>query len=129
MRAHKQETVTARKTVQTVAIGVGVGILVTAVLLLIAALWMTWVDTPASAVSPLGIVALGLGCGVAGFIAARRSHKNGWLIGAACGVLMFLVTWIAGMLSLGSVQSGFAVFKLAVTVLCGAIGGVLGIGR
>ena len=129
MRAHKEDVFSARRWVQTITIGIGCGVLIAAIVLLVAAVLMTWVDLPQSAVSPISVAALGLGSLAAGFIAARRTGKNGLLLGAACGLGIFLVTLIAGLLSLGSVQIGFALFKLAVSVLCGAIGGVLGVGR
>lgn len=129
MRARREEVFSARRWIQTVAIGLGVGVLISAVALLLAAILMTWVDLPQAAVSPISVAALGLGSLVAGLVAARRFGKNGLLIGAVCGLGLFLITWIAGLLSFGSVQLGFALFKLAVSVLCGAIGGVLGVGR
>ncbi len=128
MRARKDDAHSVRRWIQTIAIGVGIGILVSALLLLIAAVLMTVIDWPDSAVSPVSVAALGIGALSAGWIAARRTGKNGLVLGSVSGLVILLITLIAGLLSFGTVQSGFALFKLAVSVLCGAIGGVLGVG-
>lgn len=129
MRTRREEEHSARRMVQTATVGIGIGVLMAVVWLLLAAVLMTWVDLPPAAISPISIAALGLGALAAGYVAARRIGKNGLLLGAVCGLGLFLITLIAGLASFGSVQTGFALFKLAVSVLCGAIGGVLGVGR
>ncbi|NMB45088.1 MAG: TIGR04086 family membrane protein [Firmicutes bacterium] len=63
-----------------------------------------------------------------GFMAARTSQRNGWLVGGLVGIL-FIVTmnWFtSGKLFLPEMDSDTA-FRLGVGFLVGAVGGVLGV--
>ena len=128
MRVRKEETGDWRTLAKTATVSVAIGLVVSAVLLFLAAALMTVWDLPEGAVSPIAVSTLGIGTLVTGFLAAKRTGKNGLVIGAMCGLLMFLLALIAGLSIFGKVQVGFTLFKLAVSVLCGAIGGVLGVG-
>lgn len=128
MRVRKEETGDWRALAKTVAVSVAIGLIVSAVLLFLAAALMTIKDLPEGAVSPIAVSTLGVGTLVSGFLAAKRTGKNGLMMGAACGFVVFLLALMAGLSIFGKVQSGFTLFKFAVSVLCGAIGGVLGVG-
>jgi len=62
-----------------------------------------------------------------GFIAGRRSPTRGWLSGAVCGLGYALLMLVIGFLAFDMPMSGKALAFLAVAVLLGALGGILGI--
>lgn len=128
MRVRKEETGNWRSLAKTVAVSAAIGLVTSAALLFLAAALMTVWDLPEGAVSPIAVSALGIGAWVAGLLAAKRTGKNGMAVGALCGCLLFGLALIAGLSVFGKVQIGFTLFKLAVSVLCGAIGGILGVG-
>ena len=128
MRVRKEEMGSWRHVAKTVVVCASVGLVTAALWLLLAAALMTAVDLPDGVVSPIAVSALGLGSLFAGFLAARRIRKNGLVLGTLCGLLIFVVALFAGLSIFGRVQVGFSLFKLTVSVLCGAIGGVLGVG-
>lgn len=128
MRVRKEETRNWRGLAKTIVVSASIGLVIAALWLLLSAALMTAVDLPDGAVSPIAVSALGLGSLLAGLLAARRTRQNGLIVGTLCGLVIFLVALFAGLSIFGHVQVGFSLFKLTVSVLCGAIGGVLGVG-
>lgn len=128
MRTRKEEMTGWRGLAKTVAISVAIGLVAAAVLLFLAAALMTAVDLPEEAISPIAMAALGIGSLISGIMAAKRTGKNGLIVGTMCGLAIFLLTLITGLSIFQTAQTGSTLFKLAISALCGAIGGVLGVG-
>ena len=95
-------------------------------LLFLMAAVMTVRDIPQDALHPMVTVAGGFGAFVAGWVAAKKQGKQGMVIGAACGGVMFLILFIAG-LSAGGGLSSLTAVKLAVFIVVAALGGVVGV--
>ncbi len=110
-------------------VGLCVGLLCCTALLLLMARLVGSVDVPRQAVMPLAIVAAAVAALAAGFTAARLAGKNGLLLGAACGLLLFLIILIAGFARYAGVDGGTAVIKLAALVVAAGFGGLLGVNR
>jgi putative membrane protein (TIGR04086 family) len=85
------------------------------------------VDVPRAAILPLAITAAAIGAFLAGLTAAAIAKQNGLLLGAVCGLVLFLLILLAGVARYAGVNGGNAVLKLAILLLCGSIGGVLGV--
>lgn len=64
-------------------------------------------------------------CG--GFVAAKRSGRKGWYFGAIIGLIYGLIVLVAGFLALDNALSLKALILFAITILAGAIGGMLGV--
>lgn len=64
-------------------------------------------------------------CG--GFVAAKRSGRKGWYFGAIIGFIYGLIILVAGFLALDNALSLKALLLFAITILAGAIGGMLGV--
>lgn len=110
-------------------LGLCVGALCCTLLLLLAALLMNTADIPHSAVAPLAVCAAGFGAFAAGLTATLISRKRGLLTGAACGILLYLVLLLSGLVRDGGVDGVYALIKAAVLTVCGAVGGILGVNR
>lgn len=113
--------------IRPVLVGVGVGALGCMGLLMLMALIIQSVDVPRSAVLPLSIAAAAGGAFIAGLVSAAMAGRRGLLVGVVCGLVLFLLILAAGIARYADVSGGAAAVKLAVLVLCGGIGGVLGV--
>ena len=85
------------------------------------------VDASEELVAAMGCISLCAGSFTAGFVAAKRRRCKGLLIGLACGIAMYLVTFLIGLLLLQSFAAAGTFSKLIFMVLCSCIGGVVGV--
>ena len=114
--------------IKPILIGLCVGVVTATLFLSLCALLVYKLSLPTGAVTPLAVVALGLG-GLGGGVAAGLcAKKNGLLTGAVCATLLYLVLLVAG-LSRGGVSPAFAVLKWAVLTVCSAAGSIWGVNR
>lgn len=123
----RKEVSTATKILRPLGIGIGIGVIVCAVILLIAAAIMTTGILPASAVNPVALAAAAIGAFASGFASARLSRERGLLYGAGVGLLLFLLITVVGMLSSQELRGSMMLLKAALTIGFGALGGVLGV--
>lgn len=125
-RSREQASVLSRS-LRPLLIGTGIGIVVGVLLLLAAAAVMASTQVPAAAVTPVALAAIAAAAFAGGFTAARLLRERGLLIGAACGLLIFLIVAIAGFSVDQAVQGTLLFLKLGLTVGFGALGGILGV--
>lgn len=128
MKSHKEETAVLQKWVRPMLFGAVAGALTClAVLLLLAAL-LAARDVPQTAVTPMAVAAAAIGAFVGGFVAAKIAGEKGWLFGAACGLLLFLLILVAGGLSmLRDIRGSMLLTKLGVMLAAAAVGGMAGV--
>ena len=112
-----------------ICVGSMIGILATALVLLCGAFMMSKVDFPQSGVPVISIFALVIGGFVAGFVVARLTRCNGLLYGLACGLLIFFVCVFCELSFMEGELGMLAVYKCAICVISGMIGGVLGVNK
>ena len=110
-------------------VGVCVGVVCTTLLLLLCALLLYKLALPTTVVTPMALVALGLGGFGGGMAAGLCSREKGLLIGGLCGVLLALLLLIGGIADGRGPTWGYAVLEWAVLTVCSAAGGVLGVNR
>ncbi|MBQ4333001.1 MAG: TIGR04086 family membrane protein [Clostridia bacterium] len=115
--------------VRPLLVGLCVGVLCCTLLLLLAALAIRSVEIPRAAVTPLATVAAGIGAFAGGLAAALAAGRRGLVMGALCGILLFVIILLAGLARATGIDPGYAAIKLAVLTVAGAIGGVLGVNR
>lgn len=117
----------ARQWLRPLLVGTAIGVIVcVAALLLMAALVRT-VDVPRAAVLPLAIAAAAAGAFAGGLAAAAAAGQRGLAMGALCGLVLYLLILLAGFIRYSGVSGGTAVLKLAVLIVAGGLGGVLGV--
>ncbi len=127
MNKSKEQTSPWVPALRSLLIGTGVGALLGVVLLLAAAAVMASTGIPTGAVAPIALAVMSLSALAGGFVTARLARERGLLWGAACGLLIFLIVALAGLSVEHTVQGTSLFLKLALTVACGALGGVLGV--
>lgn len=98
------------------------------VLFLVAFSWlMTKFDAPAAVVSILSCIGLCVGSYSGGYIASKKRRQNGMLMGVVTGVLIFCAIFLVGIIFFkSSITFGF-ITKLIMTVVCAAMGGIIGV--
>ena len=87
------------------------GLAVVLLLLLLFSLLISNVDASEELVAAMGCVSLCAGSFTAGFVAAKRRRCKGLLIGLACGIAMYLVTFLIGLLLLQRFAAGRNIFQ------------------
>lgn len=112
---------------RAVALSVGVGALVTFLMLCAFALLMSIKDLPHSAVSPMSILSVAAGTILAGYCCARILREKGLLWGLCCGTAFFLLAFFCELMLLGQPVGILALYKFIIYAASGMIGGVLGV--
>ncbi len=101
-----------------------VGLPVSSTGFLVSALIFTYVDLPLRLLPWIAALPVLLGCYAAGRSTARRMRSHGWQNGAAAGLCLSALWYLAGWFAVGRV--GFPTL-LPAAVLCGMLGGVRGV--
>lgn len=127
MRAHDRTPSFFRSWLRPVLVGVAVGLIGCIGLLMLMALIVQSVDVPRAAILPLAIAAAAIGAFLAGLTAAAVAGQKGLLLGAVCGLVLWLLILLAGVARYEGVSGGNALIKFAAFLLSGGIGGVLGV--
>ena len=123
----KGDSSTVRKWVTPMLFGTAIGLLGTAVVLMIFALVLTLQDIPQGIILPLAIGAMGVGTFLGGYVSARIVGQKGLLCGFLTGLLYYLVlTGISLAIMHFSLDASQAV-KMGVALAAACVGGVLGI--
>lgn len=106
--------------------GAVAGTVTAAVFTVIGAFLFNIADAPEGADITFGYISLGAASGVCGMFWGGGKGKNGFAWGTLGGVTIFALCFIGAILSGGF--SGTAVIsKLLTSVLCGCIGGIIGV--
>lgn len=102
------------------------GFLIIMLVLLFFSFILTKIDAPDKVIKLLSTVALGVGTYFGGYICSRRKHNKGIYRGALCGFIMFCIIVIMGAIFANTVLSFSVTSKFVLTLVCGAIGGIVG---
>lgn len=108
--------------------GACIAAILTLAVFLAAALILSYTPLPESAIPYIAYIVQIIGAAVSGFIPAKRAGTRGILTGALSGVLYILIIWLVASLS----SDGFLLNKhiftmLAISLVSGALGGILGV--
>ena len=106
-----------------------ISLLLSGVFLFIFALVMTKIDFPFSIINPISIAILGISTLIGSFVGANGFRRKGFFIGLSVSLLVFLVLLL---LNLSMDPQGFgtvAIVKGCTVIICGILGGVLGVNK
>ena len=124
---NRKETTVFEKILRSVLLGVGADVVSCVVFLALAALLLTSGLLPASAATPTALGILALSSLVGGFASARYAKERGLLYGIGTGFLFLLLTALVAIALLQEFDGKLFFVKSILTILFGAIGGVLGV--
>ncbi|MBQ2779989.1 MAG: TIGR04086 family membrane protein [Clostridia bacterium] len=129
MRSRQQESSATYRVLRPLLWGVLVGVVSCLLVLLMMAAVLAAGDIARSAITPLAVAAAVFAALVGGFLTARLRGEKGWLFGAACGLILYVLVMLTGLIMTQQLKGGYAFLKLVLMVLAGAVGGVLGVNR
>lgn len=122
----RRTSVSVKKDILFVFIAILAGFIITGLVLLFFSFILTKIDAPDKVIKLLSTVALGVGTYFGGYVCSRHKHNRGIFRGALCGFVMFCMVVILGAIFADTVLSFSATTKLVLTLVCGAIGGIVG---
>lgn len=115
------------KYLKPILVGTAVGAVVITVVLMVLSLLLSLQNIPQMLITPMVLVALGIGSFLGGNFAARLTREKGLLVGLCCGVLLFLALWLFGQAIHGGGFGVIGIVKLAIALGLSALGGVMGV--
>lgn len=92
----------------------------------VAALIFSSVDFNESAVGTVAVISSAIGCFLAAYFVAKYLRSRGMIVGAAVGGIAFLFIFTTGLIA-GEAVTLRALYKMAILVCAGALGGSLGV--
>ena len=128
MKSHKEDSsVMVKRFLRPIILGAVVGALCCTLLLAVMAAIVASQDIPKAAITPMAMVAAAAGSFIGGIASARIAKEKGLLVGAACGLLLFILVVLSGLAFLKEIRGAYILVKLAVMLVCSALGGVIGV--
>ena len=104
------------------------GMAVSVLLIVLSAYIMRGFDLEPYAAGFLALVSFGAGCLLSGFVCGRIKRSRGLKHGFRCAVIMLFIV-MAGALFSGRLDGSAALAKILTAVVCGCMGGVIGVNR
>lgn len=104
-----------------------IGIVIVLLCLLLFSFIMTKFDAPEPMVSVMSSLALCIGAYSGGYIASKKRRQNGLLIGVITGIIIYCVVFFAGVFFAKSSITFSFLSKMIMTLICAAVGGVIGV--
>ncbi len=129
MKARREATMGWRGRIRPLLLGVITALLTGGICLLTTAWLMTLLDLPSFVPTLLSVASAALGAFMGGMLSARLSGAQGFLMGLTVGLSLFLLVLFIGLLIHRRVQIGFLFIKLAVLLVCGMAGGMIGVNK
>ena len=123
----KYDTAGLKSLIKPVVWGCIFGTIITFLIMMLLAFFLTVKDFPKSFAAPLVSVAAGIGSLAAGFVAAKKFKKQGFQIGALTGFVLFLIVVLVSMFVSGAGFSILSVIRLLIMVLSSSIGGLFSV--
>ncbi len=117
-----------KQTIATRALlSAGWAILIVLLIVLAFAFVLTKIDVPESVISVVTAAALCIGAYVGGYVGAKRNRRNGLLLGVLCGAFIFMILFLLSIIFAKSTEGLSGGAKLFLVLLCGAVGGIVGV--
>ena len=99
------------------------------ILLLISFIFVKMQSVPEAAITPVAIVIVCIGAFVGGYFSARIKKNMGMAVGAITAMLMFVILLLIGTACFGDNLGIVSLLRMAVMLISGAIGGILGVNK
>lgn len=109
--------------------GSSFAIIISLILLLIFALLLTYTELSEATMTPVVTTIVGVSILVGSMVSTRKIKKNGILNGSLVGLIYTIILYLAssGCLGIGFSLTMYSFVMLAVSVVTGMIGGIIGV--
>lgn len=125
---HSRLRTNKRFSVITTAAGSAVfSCLVIGAAILLFAFLVARIDATDIILSAMSTLALCIGAFSGGYVSGKKRRRNGLLMGALCGVFIFIIIVVVSHFFSKSVESFSMTTKLILTLVFAAMGGVVGV--
>lgn len=98
-------------------------------LLLISFIFVKMQSVPEAAITPAALVIVCIGAFVGGYFSARIKKNMGMAVGAITAIVMFVILLLIGTACFGDNLGIVSLLRMAVMLISGAIGGILGVNK
>ena len=110
-----------------IIVGVGIALILSAILLLIFSFILMNADIPFSAVSPITIVLMGISVFLGSFIVARSVRRRGLFLGICISLLYFIIMLLVSAATSPMGIGLDALWRFLTGLIAGVLGGVFGV--
>ncbi len=110
-------------------LGMAAAAVTACIIMAIMAIAITRYDVSDGAVTAFALIALAAGAFAGGITAAAAHKSRGLAVGGWTGGLVWVATAVAALIANGAQWTALTPIKAALCVLCGMIGGVVGVNR
>ncbi len=107
--------------------GVGISLILSAIMLLVFSFVLVNVDIPLSAISPIMIVIMGISVFLGSFIVARSVRRRGLFLGLCISLLFFIIMLLVSAATSPMGIGLDALWRFLVSLIAGVLGGVFGV--
>ncbi len=108
--------------------GAAIATIFTLAVFVVFALLLSYTPLAEETIPFIALITEGLGAAISGFVPAKKTGRNGVVTGAVCGILYILIIWICASVTSDGLFLDPHIFIMAgISVLMGAIGGILGV--
>ena len=104
-----------------------IGVVIILGIVLLLSVLMSKVDVPDQVIVVMSSISLCIGAYAAGYIASRRRRQNGLVLGILTGVIVYCLVFFLGVMFAKTSITFNAFTKLVMTLICAAVGGVIGV--
>lgn len=129
MKKRLGDTSSAMPWIKQIVIGSLAGIAVIIIILMLLALVISFGILPVSSCPAMASIALAIGGFTSGFISAKKHGKNGLVVGALCGTLLFIIFTLIGLAAFKSSPGGATLIRLLIFLTSSSVGGIVGVGN
>ena len=126
---NKPNKTTTNKYAKAVMKSTAVGVLFTALALMLCSFVMSAVDIPQAMVEPMALGCAMLGCFVSGYLCSRINKEKGFFLGLVCGLFIFTLTFITGILIIPFESTPMLLVKLLAMLVSAGVGGMVGVNK
>lgn len=109
--------------------GIMGALVISLLLLAVFSMIMAMRDVPSPVILSLAYVSVAGGSFAGGFVSARLIRSRGLVVGAVTGAAFLLILYLAGVLTRQTQFSVDLLWKIAVAVLAGSAGGIIGVNK
>ena len=103
------------------------GLVLSLIFLLVAAAVLSSKDIPVGFLTPISVICVSLGAFLGGFICAKLTKEKGLVNGIIIAVLLYIILVLCNLIFSFSGFGATALIKLFTMLVCGALGGFLGV--
>ncbi|MEG2295666.1 MAG: TIGR04086 family membrane protein [Oscillospiraceae bacterium] len=123
----KSSSIKVKMYLRPIVLGVIAGILLPIILLSMLSIIMSIQPIPQNFIYPITLFVMAVGAFVSGYFCTKITKKEGLFLGFLCGVLLFSVIAIFGIM-FSNLEFNFSMLtKFLTIILSSMIGGVLGV--